>query len=820
MTLTQILYAMPAERLRAIIRARANTILGIPRVRSKVELARALASALTNNYSVERAIRETTVPQFSALAAIVSRDGQVPFAFLSSQVPEDDLPRLERVLNELEELGLAFRVDLNGESVVYVPRGVAQHVHLPPPMRLRLDNALATLTNASLASLARRFGVVPSANNKQSLLAAVREELRNPAMIRGQAGRLSPEGVQVLETLVGAGGSISFQELAQSADSRRRRHILDLVWNPYRPDSEPRSGVEELLARALAFQEGAGAWGGGRLIMPIEVLEAVSDCRFAGLLPDDPEWEAYSSAAAPNRHESLLRDLAYLFGFLTRTEAAQTSSGLMYRTSLKALARGLSIRDQDYSDFLFAIAAEAGLIAAGGRKNLYRVTRRGSGWLALSAEVQLKSLFDAWKSGSLWAESEPSMLTNGRVPSNRDLREAVLTLLKECADSGIGPVSLTSLTEHAEHRWWARFDFADSVTNETFVQRVIGNSLYWLGAAEVYFDNAKTPPAAAAQLSDRGRFWVRGECPPSAGGAAIETFTIQPNLEIFAPPGLSTPILYRLYSLAESQGGSILTLTRESLRQAFDSGETLDGVLAFLRERSQTGIPKNVEYLLREVGGRHGHIEVGQAGLYIKVDDPSLLKEIKAAKGLKIGFRRDLSDKVALITGDSVDSVLKALRQAGYFPLSPFDRDPPLSKSIEREEPDEEDSYLPALATPNEIDSRIDWKAIAAEDGKPYPESESERPESAASAEANYIEQLVCQAIDDFACVDIVYKPADGHSTTQRVIEPVELNGSLVYAYCRLRQDWRNFNIHRIQAARLTGEQFEEREWKSSVPRR
>lgn len=46
---------------------------------------------------------------------------------------------------------------------------------------------------------------------------------------------------------------------------------------------------------------------------------------------------------------------------------------------------------------------------------------------------------------------------------------------------------------------------------------------------------------------------------------------------------------------------------------------------------------------------------------------------------------------------------------------------------------------------------------------------------------------------------------------TVRKIEPLELDGRTVRAYCRLREDERHFRIDRIQGLELTGESFSPR---------
>ena len=832
MSLTQILYSMPATRLREIVRARASTLHGLPRVNDKRELARALASALSHYHSVQRVLKETSLPQFFVLRSLVVRGGEVHFSTLAAEVDAADVPRLEQAVSELETLGLAYRWSKEGERAVFVPRSVAQHVPLPGPLRLRLEVALASLPSVNLGRICAALGLRPASKNKTSLAGEIQEALRVPGRVHQQAEMLSPEGQRILEFLITEGGEASLQQLAQEVDSRRRRQVLDLTWSPYRADHDPRNGVEELLARALAVMDQVGGWGSGRVVVPIEVLEALTQSRGRGILPPEPEWERMSADSKPlQKHESLLRDVAYLFGFVTRTEASRTNAGVMYKTALRSLARGMTVPDQAYAEFVYALAVDGGLIASGGRKNLFGVTRRGRAWLELKPEAQRKSLFETWRASGSWSESQSNMLDDGRGyrygGEDRELRSGVLQLLAESTGGEQRePVSAISVSEHARYRWWARFPRESGsgdgeVSSLRLVRRIAGMSLYWLGVTEAAFDLEGS--ATSLRLSEHAACWLSrsdaadsaAPCPPPQ--ELPDKFILQPNLDIFAPPNMPASVLYRLFTIAEPSGVGMARLTRESLRQALDAGEDYDSLVTFLRERSHTGVPQNVEYLLREVGGRHGHIEVGHAGLYLKVDDPALLKELQAQKNLKISFRRSLADNIALVTGDSVDGILKLLRQAGYFPVSHEEKSAPkpaprIGRRLKDEDLDEIFAESPSYSTVGEIESRIDWDAVAAEDGMPYREEPEPAKAAARGTASSYIEELVWKAMEESRCLEIVYKPADGGSLTQRVIEPAEMAGPLVYAYCRLRQDWRNFNLRNIQSARLTGEDFEERQ--------
>src|SRR5437016_4786449 len=78
MSFAQLLYGIPTERLRRILRNRAHTIRGLARAADKRELAASLASALSNQESVERALDDTNLLEARVLVAVVARGGDMP----------------------------------------------------------------------------------------------------------------------------------------------------------------------------------------------------------------------------------------------------------------------------------------------------------------------------------------------------------------------------------------------------------------------------------------------------------------------------------------------------------------------------------------------------------------------------------------------------------------------------------------------------------------------------------------------------------------------------------------------------------------------
>jgi hypothetical protein len=375
-----------------------------------------------------------------------------------------------------------------------------------------------------------------------------------------------------------------------------------------------------------------------------------------------------------------------------------------------------------------------------------------------------------------------------------------------------------SLAAQARYRAWARFNFdaknaqysdPEVTSHVDLVQRIAARSLFWLGLTAV----AARGDSDWVSLTENGRALLGLEPHSAQAIRSADRFVLQANLEVFAPPDLAAPLLFRLFAMSEPSGRGMLSLSRESLRQAMDSGESSASILDFLRSNSQTGVPQNVEYLIRDVAGHHGQIEVGHAGLYLKVADPTLLKELTAQKNLKIGFRRMLTEDVALITGESVDAVLKALRQGGYLPVSADGRSTEKSpaKSTAAHFEDEPVSRHDNGSTISEVDARIDWDSVAKSEGLPYRDKHPAHQPSRANGTA-YIQDLIIRAIEEQRCLEIVYRPANHDALTERVIEPHEVIGPLLYAYCRLREDWRNFNIRSVLSARMTDETFEPRE--------
>jgi len=834
MSFARVLYELPTERLREIVRRRAATLRGIPRIDDKRALARFLAEALSLHSSVIAALNNTNLLELRTLLFLILHEGEVPFAEVVKAVGEEHRARLEAAVEGLEANGLALRTVQEGHPVLFVPGAVRERAPLPLPLRYRLPHALQKYDAATILHLYECLALPQSeALNHATRIAAIVRELTDPERLRARVARLSKGAQETLEFVMRQNGVTTLTDLASRLEARHRNQLLSFGWNQHWKQGKPRNPVEELLAQGLLVMESSVGWGYGHLLIPGDLMGTLLG---QPLLGDwtlaEPEWETIPASSTPiSRHETLARDIAYLLGYLGRTDAARTGKGIMHRSVFKTLARGLTVPTPHYAAFVYALSREADLIAAQGRNNLYNVTRQGLAWLEQSPETQLNGLYDVWRNQTAWAESCADPLADATVYYNaetiRAYRDCARSLLTDLARERPDELaSFRSLAARARFRWWSRFPAipppgaedntedtdnseADSPTTLTLLHRLCAESLYWLGLTEIR-QNARGVPTHV-RLSPLGRRRLLGEEENAAAIPVSESFIVQPNLEIYAPPNLAPRLLYRLFRITNPSGNGLLTLNGETLRRALDRGETAGGLLEFLRAHSQTGVPQNVEYLIHEIGERHGHIKVGQAGLYIQVSDPQLLKELKAQKKLGIHFRGQLADTVALITGDSVEAVLRQLRQAGYFPVNADeqeDRRPSTAPGSRRVQP----APRPEKAAPSEIETRIDWEAVAASDGLPWETSAPTTAPSESVTAQKDIVALLSRAIREHLCVEIEYQRNDWEPRTERIIEPRGIVGSLVSAHCRLRHDDRQFNLRYIRQARLTGETFETRE--------
>ncbi len=281
----------------------------------------------------------------------------------------------------------------------------------------------------------------------------------------------------------------------------------------------------------------------------------------------------------------------------------------------------------------------------------------------------------------------------------------------------------------------------------------------------------------------------------------LDHILVQADLTAVAPGPLQPDIARELAQLAdvESRGGATVhRFTAASIRQALDAGQTATDVHAFLKQVSRTPVPQPLTYLVDDVARQHGRLRVGGASSFVRCDDEATLARILADPlAGALGLRR----LAPTVLGSDLDPVvlLERLRGIGLHPTAEAaDGSVAVRREEARRAPDRPPTE-PRFDRPAPADALLAAAVRAIRAGD---RTTSSRPADAAparlgrSASAQTIADLR-RALDDGSTVWIGYVDHDG-VTTERVVDPVNLDGGWLAAFDHRAGAVRSFAVHRI----------------------
>ena len=125
----------------------------------------------------------------------------------------------------------------------------------------------------------------------------------------------------------------------------------------------------------------------------------------------------------------------------------------------------------------------------------------------------------------------------------------------------------------------------------------------------------------------------------------------------------------RLLADVESTGGAtVYRFSAHSLRRAFDAGRDAQAILDDLSAVSTTAVPQALEYLVRDLARRHGHLRVGAAGAYLRCEDSATVTTLLHDPRSRALELRELAPGI-LVSTSSPDRVLRVLREIGHSPV-------------------------------------------------------------------------------------------------------------------------------------------------------
>ncbi|MGW4380041.1 helicase-associated domain-containing protein [Kitasatospora sp. NPDC004531] len=286
----------------------------------------------------------------------------------------------------------------------------------------------------------------------------------------------------------------------------------------------------------------------------------------------------------------------------------------------------------------------------------------------------------------------------------------------------------------------------------------------------------------------------------------LDHVILQPDLTAIAPGPLLTPLAQALALCAdiESKGGAtVYRFTPDSVRRALDAGRTAADLQTFLGRHSRTPVPQPLAYLIDDVARRHGILRVGAASSYLRCDDPRLLGEVLADRRAA-ELRLRLLAPTVLAAQAPPDTLLTVLRAMGYAPAAESaEGDVVITRRDARRTPPRS-APTPVPDGPARPDDALLTAAVRAIRAGDRAATAPRKDAVAGPASAAVPRTAAADTLASLQTAVLLgermwigYINAEGLSS-QRVIDPVKVEGGFVTAYDHLSDEVRTFALHRI----------------------
>ena len=300
---------------------------------------------------------------------------------------------------------------------------------------------------------------------------------------------------------------------------------------------------------------------------------------------------------------------------------------------------------------------------------------------------------------------------------------------------------------------------------------------------------------------------------------------VQADLTAVAPGPLETAVARQLHLVAEveSRGGAtVYRFTPGSVRRALDVGWSALEIHDFLDSVAATEVPQPLRYLVDDTARTFGTIRVGHAEAFLRADDETALTELlHHPKAAALGLRRIAP--TVLVSDTPLDVLLPRLRELGSAPVveaadgtvriarpdllrARAPRGPRAAGTVVAREAAQAAQVVAAVRAGDRVTA-----------SRPTGPVETLSPSGSLAA--------LREAIETGAAVLIGY--VDNHGVrSERLVEPVRVEGGQLTAYDVRSDDTRRFAIHRITSVRnadrrLSTTAVDSAAWTSSgTPRR
>jgi hypothetical protein len=792
------LSSLDGSRLARVLAARQDAV-SPPEPRSVGELA----DRLQRPGSVASALPRLALPHLQVAEAL---------AALGAPATHDALVKLLGVTDDESSRELDASLEVLADHALVWPDGTGK-LHMAAPLRqgwdtplgldAPLEECLADTTSDELRRMLVTLGVKPPVTKPQRLAALV-EHHSSPERIASVIAKAPTAARKLLE------------RRAEGAPQARA-----LVLGAPGPDLEP--GARWALDRGLLVQE-RHRYGPAR--MPAEVALALRGAgwhapfepapplaRLVPVTPANVEGEASAAAAA------FLAHAVAVLSSCSATAPARLKSGGLGTREVTRIAKAARADDAVVRITLETSYA-AGLLGRAG--DHVAPTEAYDAWAEQEPAEQFAVLLQAWRDLPLTptqardGDNKALPALAGAPPCAGCVR-AREGLLAAAAQLPAGQ-SVRVTSELGPLIGWHR-PLADVSPQDGTPFATVIREAELLG---VLARGTLSPLGARLQADDpQGLSAVcRRLLPPATGTARIGA-----DLTAVVSGTPSARLAALLDSVADREAGGAASVWRfsgGSIRRALDTGRTSDDIAADLAAVATAPLPQPLSYLITDTARAHGRVRVAPAACVVHGDEPALLAELAAHRGLAELGLRQLAPTV-LVSRSPLSTTLAALRAKGYAPVAEtaegtvhIDRARPRRATIRVPAPRgtrgkgnrgttaTRAAKAPAAVDPNALATRL----LAAPPTPPEPAPLDGVPFGTDTEEivAGWAKRLsysdvrqLAHAIDAGQAISVEYVATSG-SRTVRTLSRLELDPPYLEAWCHLRDAERVFTLSRIHS--------------------
>lgn len=271
------------------------------------------------------------------------------------------------------------------------------------------------------------------------------------------------------------------------------------------------------------------------------------------------------------------------------------------------------------------------------------------------------------------------------------------------------------------------------------------------------------------------------------------TFLLQPNYEVLVPRTMDLSVRHRLDQVAELLRADTISryrLTDASIQRAMEHGWEVRELLDFLGSHSEAEVPQNVRMTLTDWAERYGRITFWDVFL-MRVADRELAKELKAHPMIAPFLHGEVGPTALICARKEYPKLVAALKEYGYWPRVGVIN--PDEAQSQKGRP--KDLLILDFGAGQRLPMAINQQIPKPTGKRTGPLRRKER--GGRDLPSTTIADLVKSAISERKQLEIEYlAPASGR--TRRTIDPKELEGDQVEAFCHLRSEDRRFTLNNI----------------------